>query len=169
VSFLPWRLIGLFAIVAAVGGYITMLTVQRNNARAKAENIQAAFDQYQAKVRVEGEAAKLRVAEEIARSEREKNETVATLQGRLYLITRDRDRLRDARAVTDGSVLPALPAGAPAVDRASFDRTILDRALQDFIGEIEGFVGECDTAIAINGGWLNWYRGQARAHDQGDR
>jgi len=169
VSFLPWRLIGLFAIVAAVGGYITMLTVQRNNAREKAENIQAAFDQYQAKVRVEGEAAKLRVAEEIAESERAKNEAVATLQGRLYLITRDRDRLRDARAASSGSILPALPAGAPAVDqRAAFDRTILDRALQDFIGEIEGFVGEGDAGIALRDGWLIWYRGQVESHGRGN-
>ena len=147
-SFLPWRLIGLLAILAAVGGYIAALTVQRNNAREKAENIQAAFDQFQAKVRVEGEAAKLRVAEEIAESERAKNETVSSLQAHLDVITRDRDRLRNARA--------------------AFDRPLLDRALQDFIGEIESFVGECDKAIAINGGWLNWYQGQVRAHAQGD-
>jgi hypothetical protein len=158
-----WRLLALIVILAAVGGYIVTLTVQRNNARTKAENIQAAFDQYQAKVRVEGEAAKLRVAEEIAESERAKNEAVASLQTRLDVIARDRDRLRNARAASDGSVLPRLPAGAPATDqRACLDRAVLDSALSGFIGEVESLIGEGDAGIALRDGWRIWYNGQQK-------
>jgi hypothetical protein len=159
-----WKLIGLAVILAAVGGYITVLTVERNAARTKAENIQSAFDQFQAKVRVEGEAAKLRVAEEIAQSERAKNDAITVFQARLSALQHDRDRLRDELASSGGSVLPALPAGAAASNqRACFDRANLDRALQDFVGETESLIGEGDTAIALRDGWHEWYDGQVGA------
>lgn len=161
-----WRLLTLIGIAAAIGAWIFTLTVQRNSAREKAENIQLVFDQFQAKVLVEGEAAKLKVAQEIAASERAKNETVSTLQGRLYLISRDRDKLRDTLASSRGSVLPAIPAGTGAANlRAAFDRAILDESLRTFIAETEGLALEGDAAAAIRDAWADWYRGQVKAGD----
>lgn len=159
-----WKLVGLLAILAAVCSYIVTLRVQLGNAREKAENIQLAFDQFQAKVRVEGEAAKLKVAQDIAESERAKNETVATLQTRLDAVIRD-GRMRDARAASGRGILPTIPPGTTATTRAAFDRTILDDALRSFVEETSGLALEGDGALAIRDGWIDWYRGQVKASE----
>ena len=137
-----WRLIGILGILAAVGGYILTLTVQRNNAREKAENIQAAFDQYQAKVRVEGEAAKLRVAQTIAADKFNKERADAENKLRTDSLLADIRRLRNANPAR--SSLPTAPASSSRPDLACFDRSEYQRA--DGIAAQQLFAGARELA-----------------------
>lgn len=159
-----WRLVSLIAVAVAIGGWITTLTVQRNNARDKAESIQLAFDQFQAKVRVDGEAAKLEVANKIAASEREKNETITTLQARLFISTRDGDKLRSAVANFGSGPMSTVPTTATeSYKRAARNWTDIRGAVQTFVAETSTIAEECDRAVALRDGWLDWYQGQVKA------
>lgn len=142
-----WRLLTLIGVAVAVGGYIVTLTVQRNNARTKAENIQLAFDQFQAKVRVEGEEAKLRY-ERRAAEERENKEKLDAVNAKERAgLVAELARVRNARANSGSGGLSA-PAPSPAsLERTCFDPARLSAALRSLDEGILGIVEGCSKAV----------------------
>lgn len=146
-----WRLLTIIAIFAVVGTYIVTLTMQRNNARARAENIQTAFDRFEAKVRVDGEEARVRSERQAARDNADKEsadaEHARAVAGLIVTIKRLRDQRSPGGVVSAPAACPSSPAGA---DRFRAESVGAYRDL------VEGLRGEGErsskTVIDLNTG-----------------
>lgn len=75
----------------------------------------------------------------------------------------DRDaalkRLRDSQADTDRLRMSVTPEAAAGTDRVCFTRTGLDRAIQSFLADVQGFLEEGDSALIDDQAWAKaWPR-----------
>lgn len=142
-SLLVWIALACLALGAASGaGGAWYIQGLRINA------LQAEYDGFVATVKAHGEAAKKLADAKAADDKKRKEESDAAYQTSIARLAADNKRLRDERARS--SYVPAGPGPAGRSDLTCFDRTELERALQQFDEGVAGLLAEGDAdALAL--------------------
>jgi hypothetical protein len=109
----------------------------------------AEYKGFVATVKAQGEAAQTVAKAQAERDKKLKEGIDREHQTDIARLTADNQRLRNERAHTN--YVPAAPAGSRSPNLACFDRTELERALQQFDKGISGILGEGDAAtVGLN-------------------
>lgn len=133
-----WKLVAIGALIAILGAYGMTMRTQRDIARAE-------YSDYRRNVAVAAQAAAEQALQKTIEDEKKKekaDEENLRLRTALDATTR---RLRDARAAS--SFVPAAASCPSRPESASFDRTLLERALRDLDSEVQGLVDEGSRAV----------------------
>lgn len=140
----PWVLIALFAVGFIAGGagawHIQGLKITA---------VQAEFDGFVASTKAQGEAAKKIADEQIVSDKLKKELSDHEHEITLAALRADNKRLRNARAA--GRFPPAPAPGARDPETICFDRTLVERAIQQLDSEVSGLVAEGDeNTLSLN-------------------
>jgi hypothetical protein len=157
-----WRTVGVLVLVAAIGSYVAVLRIQRDEARADFKVEHAAFETFKVKVAAEGEIARQR-AEAIAAHDgllkEEADEDHRQAVDRLHA---DVARMRDERDRARGDFLSAAtscPGSAAAAERRGAE---YQRAYRDLVDGLraQGDRGDANR-LGLNNG-KDWARERGR-------
>ena len=130
--------LGALAVIVVMGIAIKVQTSRLEAANTKYEVFVA---QTKALGEIAEKKAKEKEAIDIKRKQEADRENV-TNRARIADLSK---RLRDERSRS--GILPPAPSGSPSSQTAAFDRTLLERALQQLDESISGLIGEGDQAI----------------------
>jgi hypothetical protein len=145
-SLTPWyyKLIAGAALVSALTvGYFGWRTHERSIGRAE---VQATFNDFIANVKAQGEAAEKLAKDKEATDKRIKENIDHEYETTIAGLVADNKRLRKIRS--GRRAVPPAPPGSRNPDLACFDRSDLERTLQQLDDGVSSLIGEGDTNTA---------------------
>jgi hypothetical protein len=144
----PMLIMGILLALSLAGN--ALLSKLYVGAKQDVARVEQAYNSFKAQVKVEGETAAKKAAEDIAahklakeKADAENVKTKSDLAG-LYAAYRS---LRDSTIRASSGILPAASPGAASPQTITFDRTGLDRALSGFDKGVTGLIERGDKAI----------------------
>lgn len=111
--------------------------------------VETEYASFKAETKALGDKAAKEAATKEAQDKAAKEKADAEHQATVARLTADIKRLRADADRTRGSFVPAAPAASVRPDLACFDRTALESAVRDFVGEIRGQVDQ-GTAATVD-------------------
>lgn len=153
-GFITTQITAWIAVAAAVAFLATgiALKVQTERLATKAQQ----FEAFKAQVTAAGKAAELQAKAKTQADQANQEKTDhenATLRRDVAALA---GRLRESRA--SSGILPAPSPGAPSPDRITFDRTQLERTLQQLDAGVSGLIAEGDAAVTDLNSAKSWVK-----------
>lgn len=143
------------AVAALVIGLGTAVYIQTS----RLDTVKTEYAQFKAETKVIGEQAKI-AADRIDKTNKQNKETADASNQKLRTANATlTSQLHNNRAIS--SYVPPAPAGSSSPDTASFDRTELERAIQQLDAEIQGIIEEGDQARIDLDTAKDWAKGVA--------